>query len=79
MGKCKYNPLVTCAPGGCDGYCDLTARKCEVIDSVRAKKALECVEEIAKRFDEWLDPCDMGEDEIAEIVKLLEKYGFRHG
>jgi hypothetical protein len=50
----------------------------QVIDSVKAKKALQCVKEIAAIDDEWW-PGDIDEEGVLQIHKLLVKYGFVKG
>jgi hypothetical protein len=45
------------------------------IDSVKAQKALECVEKIAAVDNQWW-PGDMDEDGVLQIHELLKQYGF---
>lgn len=50
-------------------------KEIQVIDSVKAQKALECVEKIAAIDEKWW-PGDMDEEDVLVIHNLLVEYGF---
>lgn len=76
VGCWLRNSLVYCAsPIACTskGKCQFPPKEIQCIDSVKAKKALECVKELVKfsriKSAQW----DISHDELDDILK---RYGF---